>query len=75
MSQDVQSRFVEPVAPPDRPAGSPPNRVDLHCHTDRSDGVLAPAALYEAMADVGLEIASVTDHDTLAGYRLLRAEL
>ena len=43
MSPNVQSRFVEPTEAPDRPAGEP-NRVDLHCHTDRSDGVLSPVA-------------------------------
>lgn len=67
---DVQSRFVEPEArhgwPPE------PNRVDLHCHTDRSDGVLSPQALYAAMAEAGLEVAAISDHDTLAGYRELR---
>jgi predicted metal-dependent phosphoesterase TrpH len=73
VSQDVQSRFVEPVAAPDRPAGSPPNRVDLHCHTDRSDGVLAPADLYAAMRNCGLTLAAISDHDTLAGYRELAA--
>jgi hypothetical protein len=67
----VQSRFAEP----EPQAGWPHNRADLHCHTDRSDGVLSPSALYQAMTDVGLEIAAITDHDTLAGYRLLRADL
>jgi hypothetical protein len=67
----VQSRFAEPEPQP----GWPENRADLHCHTDRSDGVLSPAALYQAMTNVGLEIGAITDHDTLAGYRLLRAEL
>lgn len=66
----VQSRFAEPAPQ----AGWPENQADLHCHTDRSDGVLSPAALYQAMADVGIEIAAITDHDTLAGYRLLRAD-
>ncbi|MEP7158479.1 MAG: PHP domain-containing protein [Chloroflexota bacterium] len=67
----VQSRFAEP----EPQSGWPANRADLHCHTDRSDGVLSPAALYQAMADAGLETAAITDHDTLAGYRLLRANL
>ena len=67
---DVQSRFVEPEVRPGWPPE--PNRVDLHCHTDRSDGVLSPAALYAAMAEAGLEVAAISDHDTLAGYRALR---
>lgn len=49
------------------------NRVDLHTHTDRSDGVLAPEALYEEMRTYGLRIAAIADHDTLSGYRTLSA--
>ena len=64
----VQSRFQDPVPQPDWPH----NKVDLHTHTDRSDGVLPPAELYQAMADCGLEVVSISDHDTLAGYRSLR---
>lgn len=49
------------------------NRVDLHTHTSRSDGVLAPAALVAAMRAWGTRLAAITDHDTLDGYRELRA--
>ena len=49
------------------------NRVDLHCHTRRSDGSLEPADLYAAMRAWGLRLAAITDHDTLEGYRELRA--
>lgn len=49
------------------------NRVDLHCHTSRSDGVLGPAELYAAARDYGMRLVAITDHDTLAGYRELRA--
>ncbi|HEV8516018.1 MAG TPA: PHP domain-containing protein [Candidatus Limnocylindrales bacterium] len=48
------------------------NRVDLHCHTSRSDGVHAPAALYEQMRAYGMRLVAISDHDTLAGYRELR---
>jgi predicted metal-dependent phosphoesterase TrpH len=48
-------------------------RVDLHCHTARSDGVLAPAQLLAAMRDWGIAVAAITDHDTLDGYRELEA--
>ncbi len=48
------------------------NRVDLHCHTARSDGVLAPRDLLAAMRQWGIALAAITDHDTLAGYRELR---
>jgi len=41
--------------------------IDLHAHTDRSDGTLAPADLVALAADRGLEGVAVTDHDTFAG--------
>ena len=47
--------------------GRPRNRVDLHTHTSRSDGVYAPADLYAAMAAWGMALVAITDHDTLAG--------
>ena len=49
------------------------NRVDLHCHTARSDGVLEPADLLAAMRAWGIALAAITDHDTLDGYRELAA--
>jgi 3',5'-nucleoside bisphosphate phosphatase len=64
----IQSRFQDPVAQPNWPK----NTVDLHTHTARSDGVLPPEELYAAMAESGLEIAAVSDHDTLNGVRALR---
>ena len=50
-----------------------PSTVDLHTHSTRSDGVLAPLALVEAVSAAGVRIFSLTDHDTLAGYRELAA--
>lgn len=41
--------------------------VDLHTHTDRSDGELSPAALVAAAEQIGLSAIAITDHDTLAG--------
>ena len=46
-----------------------PSTVDLHTHTTRSDGVMTPAALVRAVAATGVRVLSLTDHDTLAGYR------
>jgi len=42
-------------------------RVDLHLHTTASDGVLTPAALIAAVADGGVGLCAVTDHDTIEG--------
>lgn len=41
--------------------------VDLHMHSNFSDGILSPAALAEASARAGLAAFSLTDHDTLKG--------
>lgn len=50
-----------------------PSTVDLHAHSTRSDGVLEPAALVRDVAAAGVRVFSLTDHDTLAGYRELAA--
>ena len=41
--------------------------VDLHLHTTASDGSQTPAQLLESIRAAGLQIFSVTDHDTLDG--------
>jgi predicted metal-dependent phosphoesterase TrpH len=50
-----------------------PATVDLHTHTLRSDGILTPSELVEAVAASGVTLLAITDHDTLAGVRELRA--
>lgn len=42
-------------------------RVDLHTHSNCSDGLLAPAALVQLAATRQLTMLSLTDHDTMAG--------
>lgn len=42
--------------------------IDLHLHTNVSDGRFEPAALVRECAAVGLRVISVTDHDTTAGW-------
>ena len=42
-------------------------QVDLHMHSSCSDGTLSPAQVMERARQQGLEIAALTDHDTLAG--------
>lgn len=51
-----------------------PSRIDLHAHTDRSDGILPPARLLADAAAAGIRLLAITDHDTLAGYRDLPAD-
>jgi predicted metal-dependent phosphoesterase TrpH len=41
--------------------------ADLHTHTNRSDGLLAPADLVKSAKSAGLRTIAVTDHDSVAG--------
>ena len=41
--------------------------VDLHAHTNRSDGTFTPAELVRTAAERGLDVVAVTDHDTTSG--------
>ena len=41
--------------------------ADLHTHTNASDGVHSPAALVRRAVQRGIQVLSVTDHDTVAG--------
>ena len=43
-------------------------KLDLHTHSAASDGLLAPAALLARALEAGVELFSITDHDTLAAY-------
>jgi predicted metal-dependent phosphoesterase TrpH len=48
-------------------AASAPRLVDLHTHSNYSDGLLSPAALVEEAVSRGLRVLGLTDHDTVAG--------
>ena len=37
-------------------------RIDLHTHSDRSDGTMSPADLVAAAAEAGLDVIAITDH-------------
>lgn len=41
--------------------------IDLHCHSNVSDGALAPAAVARRAAAAGVEVWALTDHDQLGG--------
>lgn len=41
--------------------------IDLHTHTNASDGTYTPEALIDYAAEKGLSAIAVTDHDTLGG--------
>lgn len=44
-----------------------PMRFDLHLHTTASDGRLSPAQLVSLAKSRGLEVISITDHDSVGG--------
>jgi 3',5'-nucleoside bisphosphate phosphatase len=43
-------------------------RIDLHAHSDRSDGTMSPAELVRNAADAGLDVVAITDHDCFDGW-------
>lgn len=44
--------------------------IDLHCHTTASDGKLSPPELVAKAKAQGITLLAITDHDTVAGFRL-----
>ena len=42
--------------------------IDLHSHTNESDGTLSPLELVDLARRIGLDAIAITDHDTFAGY-------
>ena len=46
---------------------------DLHTHTTASDGSLSPLALLAHASECGVDVLSITDHDTVTAYEQLGA--
>ena len=42
-------------------------RIDLHTHTNRSDGTFTPPELVRLASRRGLDVVAITDHDTTDG--------
>ena len=42
--------------------------IDLHSHTTNSDGTWSTKELLEKAENIGLEVFSITDHDTVKSY-------
>jgi 3',5'-nucleoside bisphosphate phosphatase len=42
--------------------------IDLHSHTDESDGTCSPGQLIEEAARTGVHLLGITDHDTFRGF-------
>lgn len=43
-------------------------RIDLHTHSDRSDGTMTPADLVRHAREEGIDVLGLTDHDTTEGW-------
>ena len=71
MTAAPRRRRHDPLSPTGSGRVEPPSpsTIDLHTHTTRSDGIVAPANLVLAAAEAGVRLLALTDHDTLAGYR------
>ncbi|TPV94895.1 MAG: PHP domain-containing protein [Myxococcales bacterium FL481] len=50
-------------------------RLELHCHSTRSDGSEPPHAVARRALDYGVELFCLTDHDTVAGFEDTRSAL
>jgi predicted metal-dependent phosphoesterase TrpH len=46
--------------------------VDLHCHSNVSDGVLSPAAVAQYAHKAGVDVWGLTDHDEVGGIAAAR---
>jgi 3',5'-nucleoside bisphosphate phosphatase len=49
-------------------------RYDLHCHSTRSDGLLAPSDVVARAAERGVRVLALTDHDEVSGLREARQQ-
>ncbi|QGZ39143.1 hypothetical protein IP92_02630 [Pseudoduganella flava] len=47
-------------------------KVDLHCHSNVSDGVLTPAAVARHARQAGVDVWALTDHDEVGGIAAAR---
>ena len=43
-------------------------KIDLHIHTNKSDGKLSPKEVIDTAVKNGLKWISITDHDTIDAY-------
>ena len=50
-------------------------RVELHCHSNLSDGAVPPERLAAALVEARVSFASLTDHDTVEGCARFRESL
>lgn len=49
-------------------------RINLHLHSRASDGSLTPMQLIKQAKNIGLDLISITDHDTMDAYKQIPAD-
>ncbi|WP_062312000.1 PHP domain-containing protein [Demequina rhizosphaerae] len=49
-------------------------RIDLHTHSNVSDGTGTPAQVMREAAEAGLDVVALTDHDSVGGWEEAEAE-
>lgn len=54
---------------------SPHSKIDLHSHTNASDGFLSPIDLIDRAIENGIDLLAITDHDTINGYLIAKQYL
>ncbi len=47
-------------------------KIDLHMHSNASDGAFSPDELLQIATDNSLDLFAITDHDTISGYLSVR---
>ena len=47
--------------------------IDLHCHTNASDGAFSPEGVVERAVNYKLTHLAITDHDTVKGIKAAQA--
>ncbi|MBU2871565.1 PHP domain-containing protein [Colwellia sp. E2M01] len=50
-------------------------RIDLHSHTNCSDGTLSPQTLIDRAVNFQLNVLAITDHDTVAGLDIAQKHI
>lgn len=50
-------------------------KVDMHCHSAYSDGIMSPEQLARKISEAGVKYASLTDHNTTSGLAVFKKAL
>ena len=50
-------------------------RIDLHSHTNCSDGTLSPQTLIDRAVNYQIDVLAITDHDTVAGLDIAQKHI